>query len=76
MYFNMFSFKNCEFYSKYIIYDLKILYNFFIMKFTCIRKVQSSKDISKIEFCSRNCLAFQYTNACGSNWEEGRIFVT
>ena len=46
MYFKKLNFKNCKFYSKYIIYDFKILYNFFIMKF--IRKIQSSKDIGKV----------------------------
>jgi len=46
MYFKIFNFKIYEFYSKCIIYDLKILYNFFIMKF--IRKVQSLKDTGKV----------------------------
>jgi len=46
MYFKKLNFKNCKFYSKYIIYDFKTLYNFFIMKF--IRKIQSSKDIGKV----------------------------
>jgi len=51
MYFKKFNFKDSKFYNKYIIYDFKILYNLFIMRF--VRKVQSSKDIGEMVKLSR-----------------------